>query len=245
MISGGINPERSAAMTTSTEMKRLQKSRTDRMLDGVCGGIAEYFELDPTLVRIAWVLLTLFGGSGVILYIVAMIIMPSAPITPLAPQRPRSSGNNTKFWGILLVVAGSLWLLGNVGVPFWRGWWTFSWDIGLAVLLILAGVAFLFGGRNYVSTPPASVDESVTGQEANELSTAYTASPRVRRLHRSRKDRKLFGVCGGLGEYFGLDATIVRLLFVVAVIGSFGVAVLAYAVMAILVPDELPTPQAI
>jgi phage shock protein C len=223
-------------------MKRLRKSRTDRMLDGVCGGIAEYFELDPTLVRIAWVLLTLFGGSGIILYIVAMIIMPSAPITYAAPPAPRSSGNNTKFWGILLVVAGALWLLGNIGVPLWHGWWTFSWDVGLAVLLILAGVAFLFGGRNYVSP---SV-EPTTAEQAAEPSPADPAEPpppKVRRLHRSRKERKLFGVCGGLGEYFSIDPTIVRLLFVVAVIGSFGIAVLAYLVMTILVPDEIIIPQ--
>jgi phage shock protein C len=228
-------------MTDSTELKRLRKSRINRMIDGVCGGIAEYFDLDPTLVRIAWVLLTLLGGSGIILYIVAMIIMPSAPLVFGAPPVPRASGNNTKFWGILLVTAGSLWLLGNLGVPLWHGWWTFSWDVGLAVLLILAGVAFLFGGRNYVSPPAAPA----SGEPAADPAAADAPPPlQVRRLHRSRKERKLFGVCGGLGEYFSLDPTIVRLLFVVAVIGSFGVAVLAYLVMTILVPEEIIIPHA-
>ena len=64
-----------AAMTS----KRLYKSRTERMIDGVCGGIAEYLGLDVTLIRIVWVLLTLFGGTGIVLYIVAMIVMPTAP----------------------------------------------------------------------------------------------------------------------------------------------------------------------
>ncbi|MEK7250569.1 MAG: PspC domain-containing protein, partial [Bacteroidota bacterium] len=66
-------------MSDSTGIKRLYKSRTDRMLDGVCGGGAKYFNLDPTLVRIAWVLLALLGGSGILLYIVAMIVMPKEP----------------------------------------------------------------------------------------------------------------------------------------------------------------------
>ena len=66
-------------MSTSNDVKRLCKSRTNRMIDGVCGGVAEYFGLDPTLVRIAWVLLTLLGGSGILLYIVGMIIMPTSP----------------------------------------------------------------------------------------------------------------------------------------------------------------------
>ncbi len=230
-------------MTAAQEVKRLHKSRTERMLDGVCGGIAEYFELDPTLVRIAWVLLTLFGGSGVILYIVAMIIMPAAPITPALPPAPRSSGNNTRFWGILLIVAGSVWLLGNIGIPLWHGWWSFRWDVGLAVLLILAGVAFLFGGRNYVSAA-SPVTPGETGQQSRPESTG-TAAPAIKRLRRSRRDRKLFGVCGGLGDYFGIDPTIVRLLFVLAVIGSAGIALVAYLIMAILVPDEVLMPGTI
>ncbi|MBR1970691.1 MAG: PspC domain-containing protein [Clostridia bacterium] len=47
-----------------------------KKLCGVCAGIAEYFEIDPTLVRLAWVAFTLLGGSGVIAYIVAAIVMP-------------------------------------------------------------------------------------------------------------------------------------------------------------------------
>ena len=56
--------------------KRLYKSTVDEKLCGVCAGIAEYFEIDPTLVRLGWVAFTLLGGSGVIAYIVAAIVMP-------------------------------------------------------------------------------------------------------------------------------------------------------------------------
>ncbi len=57
--------------------KRLYKSTTDKKLCGVCGGIAEYFDLDPTVIRLAWVVFTLFGGSGILAYIIAAIVMPS------------------------------------------------------------------------------------------------------------------------------------------------------------------------
>ncbi len=64
------------------------------MIDGVCGGIAAYFSVDPTLIRIVWVLLALFGGSGVILYIAAMILMPKEDLGPASvtrtAQKPRS-----------------------------------------------------------------------------------------------------------------------------------------------------------
>ncbi|MBQ6847490.1 MAG: PspC domain-containing protein [Clostridia bacterium] len=56
--------------------KRLYKSRTDKKLDGVCGGIAEYFNIDSTLIRLAWILFVCLGGSGILAYIIAAIVMP-------------------------------------------------------------------------------------------------------------------------------------------------------------------------
>lgn len=58
-------------------MKKLYKIRDGKKLCGVCGGIAEYFDLDPTLIRILWVLFTLFAGSGIIAYIICAVIMPN------------------------------------------------------------------------------------------------------------------------------------------------------------------------
>ena len=59
--------------------KRLYKSATDRQISGVCGGLAEYFDVDTTLVRLAFVLLALLGGPGIILYIALAIAMPERP----------------------------------------------------------------------------------------------------------------------------------------------------------------------
>ena len=59
--------------------KRLYKSNKNKMIDGVCGGIAEYFGIDPTLVRLAWVLFCAMGGSGFVASILAAIIIPSNP----------------------------------------------------------------------------------------------------------------------------------------------------------------------
>ena len=57
--------------------KRLYKIENNKMVEGVCGGIAEYFDIDPTLVRLGWVLITLFSaGAGIIGYIAAAVIMP-------------------------------------------------------------------------------------------------------------------------------------------------------------------------
>lgn len=58
--------------------KRLMRSRHDRTLAGVCGGIAEYYGWEPTLVRVAWIVLTLLGGSGILLYLILWLVMPAA-----------------------------------------------------------------------------------------------------------------------------------------------------------------------
>ncbi|MBO6100861.1 MAG: PspC domain-containing protein [Spirochaetaceae bacterium] len=57
--------------------KRLRKSR-DKKLCGVCGGVAEYLDMDPTIVRIIWLVLVLCAGTGVLAYIIAAILMPNS-----------------------------------------------------------------------------------------------------------------------------------------------------------------------
>ena len=58
------------------EKKRLYKSRNNKMLCGVCAGIADYFNIDPTIVRVLWAVLALAAGSGILAYILCAIIMP-------------------------------------------------------------------------------------------------------------------------------------------------------------------------
>lgn len=66
--------------------KRLYRSSTQKMLLGVAGGLGEYFEVDPTLVRIAFILLTFLGGGGLVLYVVLAIIMPSEATLDVHPR---------------------------------------------------------------------------------------------------------------------------------------------------------------
>ena len=60
--------------------KKLYKSADNKMLAGVCGGVADYFGIDPTLVRLGWVLFCALGGSGILAYIIAAIIIPEQPL---------------------------------------------------------------------------------------------------------------------------------------------------------------------
>lgn len=73
-----------AAMFTPVAgpQKKLARSRKDKRIAGVCGGFADYLDIDSTLVRLIWLMLAFFGGWGVIAYIIAWIVMPEAAPEP-------------------------------------------------------------------------------------------------------------------------------------------------------------------
>jgi phage shock protein C len=67
--------------------KRLMRSSSDKKLGGVCAGLADYFDMDPTLVRVLWLLIVLCGGTGILLYVILWIVLPLAPLQVAAPQQ--------------------------------------------------------------------------------------------------------------------------------------------------------------
>jgi phage shock protein C len=86
---GDHEPMETRNETTTPTPRRIKRSRTDRMFGGVCGGIAEHFDLDPVLVRVATVALVCAVGAGAVAYVAAWILMPlddePAPTTTPAP----------------------------------------------------------------------------------------------------------------------------------------------------------------
>jgi phage shock protein C len=119
-------------------VQRLHRSATDRVVAGVCGGIAEYLAIDPSLVRIAFVVGTLWG-IGLLIYIVLAIILPveSSRATGTAVSRERTHA----LAGSVLVVLGALLLAGNMG---WTPW--LSWNVFWPAVLVLVGIGLLARG---------------------------------------------------------------------------------------------------
>ena len=60
------------------EPRKLYRSRNQRMVAGVCGGLADYFDIDPTVIRVLFLILAVFGGSGLVVYLVMWIVVPDA-----------------------------------------------------------------------------------------------------------------------------------------------------------------------
>jgi len=71
---------------SATPQAPLVRSRTDRRIAGICGGLAEYFDVDPTIVRVTWVILSIVAGAvvfGIVAYLIAWFIIPRAPLAAL------------------------------------------------------------------------------------------------------------------------------------------------------------------
>lgn len=120
------------------------------MVAGVCGGVAEYFEIDPTVVRIAFVLLTIFNGAGVALYILMWIIVPERgevkrsqedepgaepAVTSTPPKRERHPRHS--LWGLILVLLGAFLLLQEL-MP-----WRVNGALLVPTILIAVGLVFV------------------------------------------------------------------------------------------------------
>ena len=144
-------PEAAAgAPPPGEEPRRLVRSGSDRMLAGVAGGLGEYLGVDPVLVRIGFVLATIFGGGlGILIYVIAAVVMPLEPLAPgtgapgATPAPPRRDAGTTAALvvGLLLVAVGAVWLLNAIDMR------TPPWDVVLALALIVVGGALLWEAR--------------------------------------------------------------------------------------------------
>ena len=127
-----MNSENPPDENTSTpEPRRLYRSRGDRVIGGVCGGLARYLNVDPVIVRVAAVALIFVGGAGLFLYVAAFLLVPDEGEGG-QPGDPPKRG---------LVVAGAIALAIAIGVllPFHGGWWG-GWSLVPLGLIAVAGL---------------------------------------------------------------------------------------------------------
>ena len=208
--------------------KRLYRSKKDRVIGGVCGGFAHYFEVDPVVVRIVWLLMTVLGGSGILLYIVSLIIIPEA-------EQEDDRGADTSrdlrpVIGAVLIVVGSILLMDNLGVLEWLTW-DMSWNVFMPILFIVLGLYIILNHKNRKLLPPH--EEAGEETRPNDRSEPYANI-----LHRSSRNKKILGVCGGIAEYFGVDPSLIRIAFVLLLFVSFGLALILYVALAFFLPVD-------
>ncbi len=140
----------------------LYRSQTNKMLAGVCGGLGQYLNIDPTFVRLFFVLFALGSGVGVFVYILLWIVIPyeSAGGTATLPknvdefaERARAMGDDVRsaaqtpspragtIIGVSLILLGAMFLVQNLDIP-WLRWLDFN--VLWPVMLIVGGVALIW-----------------------------------------------------------------------------------------------------
>jgi len=213
-----------------TTVRQLKRSDRDRVFGGVCGGLADYFAVDVVVVRVAYVALTLFSlGGGILLYFFAWLLIPLDVSTEVAPH-PKDAHRHSGLRllaGVFLIVAGIL-ALGGTLLP-----WSFHWPhlrfLGPLFLMALGAALLIRMHDRGKGTPsvPLSGDAEATA--------ASGETREIRRLMRSHRGRKLAGVCAGLGDYFKIDPTLVRLVWIILVL-IYGTGILLYLILWIAMP---------
>lgn len=131
--------EREQVAPPTTE-RRLYRSNSEKVLAGVCGGLGEYFSVDPVWFRIGFVVLALGGGSGVLIYLVLWLIVQPRPDGYSPPPTAKGQVTGTAVIGIVLVFVGTIALVNTVAP--WLG--QYFWPIAFVV----GGLALVMGGLN-------------------------------------------------------------------------------------------------
>lgn len=98
-------------------MSQLVRSQTDSMIGGVCGGLAQHFGIDSVLVRLGFVVITLIGGSGVLVYLILLLVMPLGDDTEDAPERaidPEQKRKTNLIVGLGMIAIGAWYVIGQI-----------------------------------------------------------------------------------------------------------------------------------
>ena len=212
---------------TKSETKRLKKSRKNKYIFGVCGGVAEYFEIDSSIVRILWVISIFIGGAGLAAYLVAAILMPRSEEDEKEISKEKAARRNNVglIVGGILIFFGLLFLLEQFrffSLNF--RWWNldrfvyFPWDLIWPLVLIFLGIIIAVGRPKR-----EEILQRVKGKN----------------LFRSKTSRKISGVCGGLGEYLDIDPTIIRIAWVIiTILSGVILGIIIYFIFALIIPEK-------
>ncbi len=233
--------------------RTLYRSPTDKMVGGVCGGLADFFGWDATLIRLFWVVMTLAtGGGGFLAYVALWVLLPVGSVAggQQAPAAIALSERNLIRGAYVLIGLGIVWLLANIGVlgGLWGALWSLVNVFFWPALLIGIGYMLLRGANRDLKVDFANMKNKVQGNvnvngkmpSSDEVKAGMSDVRQRIPLRRSNSDRILLGVCGGIGQRLGIDSNLVRLIWVAFSIGSVGMGVLVYVAVGLILPEAAP-----
>jgi len=226
--------------------KILYRSTSNRMISGICGGLAEYFDVDSSVLRIALVAFTVitlpaFGPFVFLAYLVCVFIIPRNP-DPTTANAADAATSGESDQADQADQAGQA-VLQAQGYPSTSRNNSTVWGI-LFILLALIVLSYSYApdfGRFSFILPLVPV---LAIAAAVFILFVYRGQImeffKHRRLYRLNEGKKIFGVCNGLADAFDLDPTLVRIGFFIAFLFSVGTVTLLYLFMAFVMPVGRP-----
>lgn len=200
-------------------MTKLERSRGNRVIFGVCGGLARALGINADMVRVGWLLAVPAGGIGLALYAAAYFLVPEST----EDTRKAGEDNAARNGGLFLVALAVLVYLLQTGFDALLPWgWSRTWGILVPLLLLGAGVLLIW--------PRA------------RAAVGFSAD---RKLYRSVSDRVVAGVAGGIAREAGVDPNFVRLSFVLAAVLTWITLPLYVLLVLVLPEEEVPTREAV
>ena len=194
-------------------VKKFSRSKNNVIIMGVCAGIAGYIKTEPANIRVIALLTILFGGWSVVAYLIAASLIPvdknPAPLSQTEIISLRKENFKTIISG-LLILSGFYFALRIIGITGSSRIFILPNDFIFPLASFAIGIYFL------IIKP--SKDEIIL-------------SVLPEKLFRSRIDKRLTGVCGGLAKYIGIDSKVLRIIFILATLLTLGMFSLLYLIL--------------
>lgn len=200
--------------------KRLEKSKTNVIVAGVCAGIAKYLKIDAAFVRLFAVLSLLFGVWLITVYFIAAFVMPPEYVfseLTYDEKKIQKKENTKTVTGSLLMFYGMYLLLDSLG-------------------FILFKVPFLPSGRFLLPFVAVVAGAYFISLKEGKLDVLKEKFPD--KFMRSRSDRYLMGVCGGFAKYINSESATVRIVFIAATFLTLGFFAIVYLIISAIVKME-------
>lgn len=198
------------------KQKKLYRSGINKIFTGVCGGLGEFFNIDPIIFRLFFIISLLVGAWGIVIYIILSFVIPNSPL------KENQIFNDPNFaysklqtmTGTFILLLGIYLLVQDIGLLNYFSFFGFRHQVIIRAILIIAFIMFIV---QY----DINFDESSTDII----------------FIRSGKNKVISGVCSGLGSYFNMDVYIIRTVFIICTILTLGISLIIYLLFAVLVPS--------
>ncbi|MDQ7816298.1 MAG: PspC domain-containing protein [Melioribacteraceae bacterium] len=201
-----------------SQLKKLERSGSDKLITGVCAGIAKYFNAEPSIIRIIAMLTLLLGVWSVAAYLIASYLITKEQNPHKLSDEEKAIQKKINFRTVLsgtMILGGIYFGFGSFG--FFAPWEVFIFGNSFLIPIIAIG----FGIFLIIKFEKDSTTENKITSE---------------KFYRSNTDKKIFGVCGGLAEYLNnIDTTTIRVLLLFGTILTLGLLAVGYILMALLI----------